>query len=204
MVDEADRDKRRLEAELADRDDLVSSLREQLDAKDKAFADMARAMQPVESEPTSPAYAGPIATVADAMSRFLDEVGADAIVLDQAKESAREFAGYNDPEKLYAALRDVAEASRRYGDNTLGVSFQQFFQSRGWVYKPRNPVAYDRRYKAHYQIEYNGERVTMEPHLAIDVGTTRDQCLRIYWYVDEDERVFVIGHIGYHLPDGTT
>lgn len=40
----------------------------------------------------------------------------------------------------------------------------------------------------------------MEPHLKVDQGTTPNQCLRVYWYIDEEERIFVVGHIGRHLP----
>jgi len=31
----------------------------------------------------------------------------------------------------------------------------------------------------------------MEPHLMVNESTSPDQCLRIYWHSDEDDRVFV-------------
>jgi len=40
----------------------------------------------------------------------------------------------------------------------------------------------------------NGDRSRIEPS-----RPHPDQCLRIYWYVDEDDRIFVVGHIGRHL-----
>jgi hypothetical protein len=38
------------------------------------------------------------------------------------------------------------------------------------------------------------------PHFAHDVGSP-SEILRIYWYADPDERVFVIGHVGRKLRD---
>lgn len=53
----------------------------------------------------------------------------------------------------------------------------------------------------HYEVKYKDGAVLLEAHLKIDEATSPDQCLRIYWYVDQDERALVIGHVGRHLPD---
>jgi hypothetical protein len=41
------------------------------------------------------------------------------------------------------------------------------------------------------------------PHLLLGKGSP-DTCLRIYFYIDEELRAFVVGHVGRHLGDTTT
>ena len=36
------------------------------------------------------------------------------------------------------------------------------------------------------------------PHLKVDEATSPDQCLRIYWDIDNDSRHWTITHIGTH------
>ncbi len=37
-------------------------------------------------------------------------------------------------------------------------------------------------------------------HLTVDQSTSPDVCLQISWYIDEDERIVVVGHAGRHPP----
>ncbi len=47
-------------------------------------------------------------------------------------------------------------------------------------------------------------RILLGPHVALGDGGSADSIFRLYWYLDDDERQFVIGHAGRHLDDSTT
>ncbi len=142
-----------------------------------------------------------ITTVSEAYGRAKAEIGDDLVFLPSADASIKKFSEYKDPEKLHKALLDVADAGRKWSDGTLGKPFGEFFADLGYGYSAKNPAARDRRHKRHYEVKYKDNPVVMEPHLKVDESTGPDQCLRIYWYLDESDKVIVIGHVGRHLPD---
>ncbi|MFE2500455.1 hypothetical protein [Streptomyces rubiginosohelvolus] len=142
-----------------------------------------------------------VLSVAEAYQRAKAEIGENLVFLPSADASIKKFSEYKDPEKLHRALSDVADAGRRWGDGTLGKPFGEFFTDLGYGYSAKNPAVRDRRHKRHYEVKYKDNLVVMEPHLKVDESTGPDQCLRIYWYLDESDKVIVIGHVGRHLPD---
>lgn len=139
--------------------------------------------------------------VIDAYDRAKAEIGDDLVFLPSADDSIRDFVNYKDTSKLFQAILHVAEAGRKWREQTMGQPFGEFFSAHGYRYSARNPAAHDRRHKRHYQVRYKGRTVTLGPHLKVDESTSPDQCLRIYWYLDSDEKLLVIGHVGRHLPD---
>ena len=60
-------------------------------------------------------------------------------------------------------------------------------------------------YRAAYELLYDhgdgrgAVRVLLGPHVGLGSGTG-NASLKIYWYVDEVNRKFVVGHVGDHLP----
>lgn len=140
-------------------------------------------------------------TAIEAYEHAKAEIGDDLIFLPSADAGIKKFSEYKDPEKLHKALLDVADAGRKWGDGTLGKPFGEFFANLGYGYSAKNPAVRDRRHKHHYEVKYKDNLVVMEPHLKVDESTGPDQCLRIYWYLDESDKVIVIGHVGRHLPD---
>ena len=48
-----------------------------------------------------------------------------------------------------------------------------------------------------YQAQENAEGSAL-------AGSVRSEVNRIYWFELKDERTFVVGHVGRHLPDRTT
>lgn len=140
-------------------------------------------------------------TVEEAFQLARDERSQHVVYLDDCADSAAAFYTYNNPRRLYEALTAVSEAADAWQDGSLGSGFGQFFANRGYEYSGRNPAATSRGTKHHYRRQYAGDTVTMVPHLKVDQATSPDQCLRVYWYVDEDSKVLVVGHVGRHLPD---
>ena len=60
-------------------------------------------------------------------------------------------------------------------------------------------------YRDDYELRYDhgdgrgSVRVQMGPHVGLGSGTG-NASLKVYWYVDEVNRKFVVGHVGDHLP----
>lgn len=139
-------------------------------------------------------------SVREALDIVDEEFGDEIVFLDSARDSADDFDEYLDPEKALRALRAVAEASASQATGGLGMSLVDFFSDRGFGYSSTNEAAKARKYKPKYTIHYEGERRVMEPHLKVDEATSPDQCMRVYWWKDDDAKVFVVGHVGRHLP----
>lgn len=131
----------------------------------------------------------------------LEEAPDCVVYLPEVETSIADFQSYRSPRRLYEALTAVAECATAWRDGSLGSGFGEYFSSRGYEYSKNNPAARARKTKRHYQKRVNGATVTMEPHLKVDQSTSPDQCLRVYWYRDDESRQLFIGHVGRHLPD---
>lgn len=94
----------------------------------------------------------------------------------KALKSAYEFDSYKKPQELVRSVQAVLEAGALYHDNLLHRPPAYFFQERNFSYSS-----------------------SPDRHLKVDEGTSRDQCLRIHWRVDEELRMWEITHIGRHL-----
>jgi hypothetical protein len=137
----------------------------------------------------------------DAFKLAVAESSSHVAYLPSAASSVEAFDGYKSPRRLYEALTAISDAAEAWHQGTLGIGFGQFFADRGYEFSKNNPSALAKKTKSHYQRQYNGDSVLMEPHLKVDQSTTPDQCLRVYWYRDDTARRLVIGHVGRHLPD---
>ena len=58
------------------------------------------------------------------------------------------------------------------------------------------------KYGSHYVVKYQGKDVMLGPHLKFGKKSP-EFCARVYWYLDDEQQTFVIGHFGRHLPDDT-
>ena len=82
-------------------------------------------------------------------------------------------------------------------------SFEEAFHGLGFVYKSRCSQTSVGKWPEEYEMLYKGEKVSIQPHLAIGKGGP-ETCLRIYFNVDEEENCFVIDHIGRHKTNLST
>lgn len=159
----------------------LEAVTEELDDVRRSFADVARA-QRFGHAPTDfknmPAVPLTVATAMDCIEQLAaNRYYADRIKMSrQAVAAGREFAEYQDPDRLLRAVQAVLEAGALYHDNKLGMPPMEFFKLRGFGYGAQPG-----------------------PHLKVDEATSPDQCLRIYWDVDDDERRWTVTHIGRHL-----
>ncbi|MGC2322664.1 MAG: hypothetical protein WA463_08550, partial [Terriglobales bacterium] len=82
-------------------------------------------------------------------------------------------------------------------------TFEQAFSMKGFVYKSRESMTSTGKWANEYEMIYKGQRVSIEPHLALGKGGP-DTCLRIHFYTEEEEEKFVIAHVGRHKTNTRT
>jgi hypothetical protein len=202
---EIEADRLRYKEERDDARKAEAEAEARLEAMREQFAVVAQYSKPVAGSGDSSAEADECdvstLSVYEAYELAKTEIGDDLVLLPCVDKSVRDFASYRDPGKLYRALLDVADAGRRWSANSLGKPFGEYFRELGYGYSAVNPAAHSRQTRRHYEVKYKNGTVLLEAHLKVDEGTSPDQCLRIYWYVDENELALVVGHVGRHLPD---
>lgn len=188
-----------LELELA----IAEEERGQLEA-DKArmarsFADIHAAVDRERAEASDLTLTP--STIPEALALLASQHPHAVVVLPDAYGSA-EATRYPQIERAAAALRAIGEVAEAWHNDTLGRSFDEAFQEQGFELRTVSPVTRG-RYPSYYAKSYRGERVPLGPHLALGSGGSTDTIFRVYWYLDETVRCFVIGHVGRHLPDTT-
>jgi hypothetical protein len=156
----------------------AESLKTELEAVRASFADIQRSLrQPRATAPAAEDGALTVAAAMDDIDRQLntlyyrERVG----ITPQALDAGRDFASYYSPSELLRAVHTVIEAGALYHDNRLGTTPMEYFAQRGFGYGAQP-----------------------SPHLKVDESTSPDQCLRIYWEDDPQERRWTITHIGRH------
>lgn len=183
-----------LEATEKQRQQQVDELQRQIAELERRFEAKAEETEDIRREwgafSRSQARAAPTPTSSAVESGELTVAGAmDAVeellrnahyagkveIAPQAIAAGRAFASYNRPEQLLTAVQSVIECGALYNGNLLGEPPKDFFQRRGFGYAAQ-PA----------------------PHLKVDEATSPDQCLRIYWEVDEGRRLWTLTSIGRH------
>jgi hypothetical protein len=143
-----------------------------------------------------------VASVPEALERLANDHPEAIVVLDAAVESAGQTR-YRHVDRAAEALRAVGMVAQGWHDDTLGTSFENAFAERGFALRSTGPVTQG-RHPTEYERIFDGHRVMLGPHLALGDGGSTDTIFRAYWYLDDDSRRFVIGHVGRHLDDSTT
>lgn len=139
------------------------------------------------------------ATMAEAINRA--SRNAEGIIIhDKAWASKSEYSDFG---HVLEDLNVIAKVAKMWRDGelanrTLQDAFRDIVGGRYRTGVGQGLI----QYPEDYALFYKGETVYMGPHLHRGKGPPTTQ-LCIYWYVDKDERVFVIGHIGKKLRDTT-
>lgn len=153
------------------------------------------------------ARARSITKLADLVRLFAETADEDAILfLDEAYESAARspYSGnLAGPARQLATLCTVA-ARYHLGDMSTGEDFKRAFERAGEAdFSSASSPTTLSKYRAKYERIYtvDGERtiVLLSPHLTFGSGRAHSS-VKVYWYVDDVRRRFVVGQIGEHLP----
>ena len=198
-LDQYSQELREMVGALAEAQQAEKDARDNLATMRQAYDDGLKTEPTLDADPSGPDLDS--MTVAEAFHLARQESEDCVVFLDSVDDSIEEFSTYKNPRRLYEALSNVAEAARSWRNGTLGAGFGAYFSQLSYEFSAKNPAAKARRSRAHYRRTYKGSPVLMEPHLKVDQNTSPDQCLRVYWYVDESEKILVVGHAGRHLPD---
>ncbi|MBW3614363.1 MAG: hypothetical protein KY439_03520 [Actinobacteria bacterium] len=144
--------------------------------------------------------AGAPGTVAEAVEWAKAECD-NLIFLEDAVDSARR-AAYRHPARVYKALLVMDTVAGRWSRGQLPAGFRHAFAEHGLDFAANvSPTALG-KYAHEYQRTYEGRTINMGPHLGLGRGTAGG--CRIYFQLDEDKHLFVVGHVGNHLSDSTT
>ncbi|HEY3546287.1 MAG TPA: hypothetical protein VGK17_09360 [Propionicimonas sp.] len=204
VIDDLERDREDLKSEVTRLEVALTEAQERADIAEGQLRDVQAQFRVVhiasESDGDAPLDLDSL-TILEAFELVKREACEHVVFLPECDESVTAFSSYASPRRFVEALTAVSDASEAWNDGTLGQGFGRFFADRGYEFSKNNPAATARKTRSAYRRRYDGNVVVMEPHLKVDQATSPDQCLRIYWYVDEDSRKLVIGHIGRHLPD---
>ncbi len=188
-----------LEFELEVADERIAELEAEKNRILRGFADVQLAVARERGDEPE-LTAGPT-SIRDALELVASEHPASLVVLEPALESAAETR-YAQLERAGAALKAVGKVAQGWHDGDLGMGFEEAFREHGFELRSVGSVTQG-RYPREYGRTYRGRRVLLGPHLALGDGGSTDTIFRIYWYLDEDLRTFVVGHVGRHLPDST-
>ena len=140
-------------------------------------------------------------SVAEAVERAQAECE-HLVFLDDAVESARR-AAYRQPARVYAALSAMDEVAAEWRAGHIPTGFRDAFAERGFSFSANvSPTALG-KHGHEYERTYDGRTIALGPHLGLGRGSPV-ACCRIYFHIDEQSRLFVVGHVGSHLSDTTT
>jgi hypothetical protein len=166
----------------------------------RSFADVQAAVGDERGAAT--ASSDPPATIREALEAVAAEHPESLAVLPSAFESAAETR-YPQIARASEALRAIGDVADAWRAKTLGMNFESAFAERGFDFRTVSDVTQG-LHRREYTRSFDGQRVTLSPHLALGDGGSTDTIFRAYWYLDEASRRFVLGHVGRHLEDSTT
>lgn len=133
--------------------------------------------------------------------RFAEEDCRRLVFLPEAFDSAYS-AAYQQPENVYEVFLAMDRIAGKYASGALPYGLAGAFGDLGINFASDISDTAKHRFRSDYTRTYRGEEILLGPHIRLGKGSARTM-LRIYFAVDERERVFVIGHVGKHLRDAT-
>jgi hypothetical protein len=202
-------EEKRLRELLAEREEKIAELTNQLDAQRQSWTAMRRdsgAALP-NSEIESKATSG-FSTVADAIAaakRDFAGPGKPLVFLERAEEVAAE-SPYKQPDKVYEFLKSLHDVAQSWKKNkgALGKDgWRGALEKEGFVYKPGISQTTRTKWGDEYTFKYNGEKFLFEEHVTLGAGDP-NTCASVHWILDKKNMVVVVGHCGRHLPNTRT
>ena len=167
-----------------------------INAKWLTFDDSGMAVESILSR-----LQGDCGSLYEAVEKVRDEFIDDLVFLPKAFHSA-DGHGYPNVQGAYRALKVLGEVGKLYHQNKLDN------QGIGDAVRKRLGVnSYglnvgqqaQNNFKADYEITYKGKKEFLGPHIKLG-GSKATHILRIYFYIDREDRQLIVGHVGKHLP----
>jgi hypothetical protein len=136
-------------------------------------------------------------TVAEALDLAEAEFKDAVVVLPEARTAAQ-ASQFGNPKTAYKCLTAIGEVAKQYAARS-STSLVEAFKAKGVTFASDISDTAKQQFREDYQRTYLGSKILLGPHVSLGRKTGGDKVLRIYFYVDDDNRRFVIGHVGRHL-----
>lgn len=121
------------------------------------------------------------------------------VILPEAERSAAEWR-YDRVDLVEADLAKLDSVAARWASGALQVDFGTACRDQGLDWVRDVSASAKQKYAEDYRRSYLGRPIMLGPHFRRDGR----QLVRVYCFLDEDERRVVVGHVGRHLRDRTT
>jgi hypothetical protein len=120
------------------------------------------------------------------------------VFLPEAERSASEW-HYDRGDLVEGDLERLDAVAADWAAGALRVDFARACRDRGLDWVRDVSVTAKQKFAEDYQRTYRGRPIMLGPHLRRDGR----QLVRVYCYLDEEQRRVVVGHVGRHLRDRT-
>lgn len=186
--------------QLEDAQFRVLELEEELEAVRQAFAQVAQAGAAAEGNADdADDESRPPTTVAEAVTRA--QATCQYLVFLPDAFSSASASQHKRPEQVLDDLLALDLVAGAWQRGELACDFGTACANQGLTgYRSGISQTARQKYEDDYRRRYDDEWIMLGPHLRRGVGPVTE-ILRIYWYADPEERVFVIGHVGGKLRD---
>lgn len=121
------------------------------------------------------------------------------VILPEAERSATEWR-YDRVDLVEGDLERLDAVAADWAAGALRVDFGTACRDRGLDWVRDVSITAKQKFAEDYQRSYRGRRIMLGPHFRRDGR----QLVRVYCFLDEEERRVVVGHVGRHLRDRTT
>lgn len=177
----------------AENDRLQDEMNALLAAFDIAVADAAKQHETPWAKEALPTPT----TLAEAV-QIASTICGNLAFLPEAFRSAEAWR-FPRPEVALAALHRLDQLALAWREERLGGAFTVAARAAGLPWRPAISRTAQTEYRDDYMRRFGDREVLLGPHLAW--GTTPDNALRVYLYLDRATRSVVVGHVGRHLRD---
>jgi hypothetical protein len=121
------------------------------------------------------------------------------VFLPEAERSASEWR-YDRADLVEADLARLESVAAEWASGALRMDFAAACRKQGLDWVRDVSASAKQKYGEDYQRQYHGRPIMLGPHFRRDGR----QLVRVYCYLDEQERRVVVGHVGRHLRDRST
>ena len=139
-------------------------------------------------------------TPLDCIEAIESVYGDKCIILESAKESAREMDRFEHGRRLLDLLRRLVTEYRTKllegGDNEA----RKVFGTKEYAAKESETVMGNQAMRRQRTFVYEGEPVEMFRHIKIGIEANVEKTIRVHFHWDAEREKIVIGHCGEHLP----
>lgn len=147
--------------------------------------------------------ASSLSTLYDAVNFMASICSKDYLIfLPEAFESARRASYRGKVSSIVSLMVSLRYVAMGFHEETITDLRQAFIDAEEPDFTPTISLTakqqYARDYKRRYQSNGATKEIMLEPHIRFG-GGNKHSSVSIYWYIDTESRVFVVGHVGEHL-----